>query len=116
LVPAGAVALEDVLGLGGWRFAGPAGGWAGGALFVLGGSLGLTSGVVMAVRGRGTPLPADCPPELVVAEPYRYVRNPMAVGGPSQGVAVGLLLGSPAVLLYAVAGGPLWNWLVRPWE
>ena len=32
-----------------------------------------------ATRGRGTPLPLDPPRRLVVAGPYRYVRNPMYV-------------------------------------
>lgn len=116
LLPAGIVAAERGLGLGGWQLGCPAGRWVGSALFVLGGSLGLTSCAVMATRGRGTPLPADCPRELVVAGPYRYIRNPMAVAGLSQGVAVGLFVGSPAVVAYALVGGPIWNWLVRPWE
>jgi protein-S-isoprenylcysteine O-methyltransferase Ste14 len=30
-----------------------------------------------AVRGQGTPLPADPPKKLVVEGPYRVVRNPM---------------------------------------
>jgi protein-S-isoprenylcysteine O-methyltransferase Ste14 len=116
LLPAGVFALEGAMGLGGWRFPSTAGAWGGSVLFVLGGSLGLTSGVVMAVQGRGTPLPADCPRELVVAGPYRHIRNPMAVAGLSQGVAVGIFLGSPAVIAYALAGGPIWNCFVRPWE
>jgi protein-S-isoprenylcysteine O-methyltransferase Ste14 len=82
----------------------------------MGGSLGLTSSVIMAVRGRGTPLPADCPRELVVAGPYRYLRNPMAVAGLAQGVAVGIVVGSPAVIVYALVGGPVWHVFVRPWE
>ena len=32
-----------------------------------------------ATRGRGTPMPLDPPRRLVVAGPYRYVRNPMYV-------------------------------------
>ena len=116
LLPAAVVALEHSLGFGRWRFDGPATVWGGSVLFVLGGSLGLTSGVVMAVRGRGTPLPSDCPRELVVGGPYRHIRNPMAVAGLAQGVAVGVALGSPAVIVYALLGGPLWHLFVRPWE
>ena len=108
--------LETWLGLGGWRFAHPAGRAAGVVLFALGGLLGLTSGLMMAVRGKGTPLPTDCARELVVVGPYRYVRNPMAVAGLAQGVAVGVFVGSPLVVLYALAGGPIWNAFVRPWE
>ena len=89
---------------------------AGLALFALGGALGLWSGMVMAWRGRGTPLPAAAARELVVAGPYRVIRNPMALGGIAQGVAVGLWRGSPGVVLYALAGGMLWHEVVRPAE
>ena len=90
--------------------------FGGAALFLLAGSLSLSSGVIMALRGCGTPMPNDCPRELVVAGPYRYVRNPMAVGGITQGVAVGLMRGSPSVVVYAVLGAIVWHVLVRPWE
>jgi protein-S-isoprenylcysteine O-methyltransferase Ste14 len=46
-------------------------------------------------RGRGTPMPLDPPRRLVVAGPYRYVRNPMYVA------AILALLGQ--ALLYAAA-------------
>lgn len=116
VIPAIVFAIESALGFERWRFPSTACSWIGSILFVLGGSLGLTSGVVMALQGRGTPLPADCPRELVVGGPYRYVRNPMAVAGIAQGVAVGIALGSPAVVVYALSGGPIWNTFVRPWE
>lgn len=116
LLPALVWWLEGALGLGGWRFAGPAARRAGVALFALGGTLGLSSGLIMAVLGAGTPLPADCARQLVVRGPYRHIRNPMAVAGLAQGVAVGIALGSPAVILYALAGGPVWDRFVRPWE
>lgn len=108
--------LETTLGLARWRFT--SGLWqvVGVALFIVGGSLGIWSGVVMASVGKGTPLPLDCARVLVVAGPYRHVRNPMAVAGIAQGVAVGLIWGSPAVVLYALAGAPAWNVLVKPWE
>jgi protein-S-isoprenylcysteine O-methyltransferase Ste14 len=116
VLPAGVFALESELGLTSWRFASPVGQAVGATLFALGGGLGITSGMVMAVCGKGTPLPADCPRELVIAGPYRFVRNPMAVVGLTQGIAVGVFLGSPAVVLYALSGGPIWDALVRPWE
>jgi protein-S-isoprenylcysteine O-methyltransferase Ste14 len=116
LLPAAIVILEHRMGWGRWHFGTPAFRWVGGALFLLGGALGLTSGMVMAVRGRGTPLPADCPNELVVAGPYRYIRNTMVIAGLSQGFAVGIFLGSPAVVTYALLGAPIWHLFVRPWE
>ena len=60
VIPAGVVALESALGLDGWRFASDAGRVAGMVLFVLGGALGLSTSSVMAVVGKGTPLPTDC--------------------------------------------------------
>lgn len=89
---------------------------AGMALFVVAGALGLWSGYTMAIRGRGTPLPLSCPRRLVVAGPYRFVRNPMAVAGIAQGLAVGVFMGSMAVILYALAGALLWDIAVRPAE
>lgn len=85
-------------------------------IFALAGSLGLISGVTMAVIGKGTPVPADCPSRLVIAGPYRYIRNPMAVAGILQGMAVGIYWGSLCIILYAFLGAPFWHWLVRPWE
>lgn len=99
-----------------WRFAGTASRSAGIVLFALFGTLGLSCGLLIAVRGHGTPLPLDAPRTLVVAGPYRFVRNPMAVAGIGQGLAVGLMLGSPAVLLYALAGAFVWHGVARPWE
>jgi protein-S-isoprenylcysteine O-methyltransferase Ste14 len=51
-----------------------------------------------ARKGRGTPLPADPPRDLVVSGPYRVVRNPMYVGGTL------LILGS-AIYLQSLAYG-----------
>ena len=116
ILPALVYWLEGAVGLGNLRFAGPAWRVAGVAVFAAASVLGFTSGMVMAVRGRGTPLPADCARALVVAGPYRYVRNPMAIAGLSQGAGVGLYVGSPLVLAYVLAGGLLWNYGVRPWE
>jgi len=116
VLPAGIYWLEEYLGLAEWRFSHPAGQILGVLLFIAAGSLGVTSSMIMAVRGRGTPMPTDCARELVILGPYRYIRNPMALAGLAQGVAVGLFLGSPAIVFYSLCGGPAWNVLVRPWE
>ena len=78
--------------------------------------LGLWSAFSMAVLGEGTPLPAAMANRLVIAGPYRVIRNPMAVSGIAQGVAVGLLLSSWLVVVYALLGSLLWNYAVRPFE
>lgn len=85
-------------------------------LFTLCSLLGLSSAVVMTVQGRGTPLPTESPRRLVTAGPYRVVRNPMAVAGIGQGIAVAWWWGSWPVLLYAFFGGVLWHILIRHLE
>ncbi|HEU0180659.1 MAG TPA: isoprenylcysteine carboxylmethyltransferase family protein [Agromyces mariniharenae] len=85
-------------------------------LFLLASGLGLWSAATMSAIGRGTPLPAAMPNRLVIAGPYRFVRNPMAIAGIAQGVAVGLMLSSWLVVAYAIAGSLVWNFAVRPHE
>ncbi len=70
----------------------------------------------MSKIGRGTPLPLDYAPNLVAKGAYSYVRNPMAISGIGQGLAVGLFLGSPLVLLYALMGAFIWQIIFRPLE
>ncbi|MGP9536591.1 methyltransferase family protein [Brachybacterium sp. AOP43-C2-M15] len=89
---------------------------AGMVLLLVASALGVWSAATMARLGRGTPLPGAMAHRLVVAGPYRWVRNPMAVAGIAQGVAVGLLGASWLVIVYALAGGVLWHLLVRPLE
>lgn len=85
-------------------------------LFGLLSALGLWSGVTMAWLGAGTPLPVDGTRQLVVRGPYAFVRNPMALAGMGQGLAVGIYLGSVPVMLYSVAGSFAWNYIARPLE
>ena len=85
-------------------------------IFVAGGSLGLRSGYVMARVGEGTPLPMDTARNLVVAGPYRRLRNPMAVAGTIQSFGIGVVFGSPLVLAATVFSATLWNQIVRPAE
>jgi len=90
--------------------------FAAATIFVVGAVLGLGSSVVMARLGEGTPLPPDCPRKLVVRGPYAYVRNPMAIGGILQGIAVGIGLGSWLVIGYSLLGIPVWHCFARPSE
>jgi len=85
-------------------------------VLVLASALGVASAITMSTIGRGTPLPSAMPTRLVIAGPYRWVRNPMAVAGIVQGVAVGLILSSWLVIGYAIVGSVLWNYAVRPLE
>lgn len=85
-------------------------------LLVVASGLGIWAAVVMSVGGDGTPLPAATANRLVIAGPYRVIRNPMAVSGITQGVAVGLIMSSWLVVAYAVVGSLLWNFAIRPLE
>jgi len=115
-LPALVFRAEDALGAASHRF--DPGAWRDVAVaaFVLCGACGVRCGIVLARRGEGTPLPFDTARVLVVAGPYRHVRNPMAMSSLAQGAAVGVWLGSPAVLAYAAAGTAIWNFAARPWE
>lgn len=86
------------------------------AVLTLASALGFWSAAAMSTKGGGTPLPAAMPNRLVIAGPYLRVRNPMAMAGIVQGAAVGLLLSSWLVVVYAVCGSLLWNYVVRPLE
>lgn len=102
-----------------WGFAiefAPAVRVAGIAVLVGASALGVWSAITMSTVGRGTPLPGAMPNALVIAGPYRFVRNPMAVAGIAQGIAVGLMLSSWFVVAYAVIGSFIWNYAVRPLE
>lgn len=88
----------------------------GGILLLAASALGLWAAATMSTLGDGTPLPAEMPRRLVIAGPYRWVRNPMAVSGILQGVSVGLITSSWLVVAYALCGSLAWNWLIRPLE
>lgn len=76
---------------------------AGILVMTLGWAVVLTSVGSFVLAGRGTPAPFDPPRELVRVGPYRWVRNPMYIGGFLLLLGFGLLIGSPAMLLVPVA-------------
>jgi protein-S-isoprenylcysteine O-methyltransferase Ste14 len=114
VLPALLVRFEPLLGLD--RFHLPGQPALALAAFLAFSTLNVATGGVLAGRGHGTPLPLDCPRDLVISGPYAHVRNPMAVAGLGQGASVGLWLGSWLVLAYALLGAIVWQWLARPAE
>jgi protein-S-isoprenylcysteine O-methyltransferase Ste14 len=114
VLPFTLLAIEARLGIERFAFRGQDA--IGAALFAAFSILNLATGAVLAVKGQGTPLPLDCPRLLVIVGPYAYVRNPMAIAGLGQGMAVGLWLGSWLTLVYVGAGVVVWHWGLRPAE
>lgn len=86
------------------------------ALFALASCLGLCSAWTMSTRGQGTPLPLATARRFVASGPYRWLRNPMALAGIAQGVAVGVFRDSASVVAYALAGAFAWHAIARPPE
>ncbi|MGO3071005.1 MAG: methyltransferase family protein, partial [Brevibacterium linens] len=86
------------------------------ALLAVSSVIGVWSARAIANFGSGTPLPSQMAHHLVARGPYAFVRNPMAIAGIVQGVAMGLLIGSWLVVVYALIGSLLWNWFIRPHE
>ena len=85
-------------------------------LFLAVSGVGIWAAQSMSRLGKGTPLPLDHARYLVVRGPYAFVRNPMAVSGILQGLAVALFLGSPLVVIYALMGSAIWQLIFRPLE
>ena len=80
-------------------------GWTGGpgiALMVIGAVLAAACVATFVVRGRGTPAPFDAPRVFVAGGPYRWVRNPMYIGGFLLLLGYALCAGSAAALLVAL--------------
>lgn len=114
VLPAVVLAASNWLGVP--ALGSPAPRLVGGIAFALASCLGVWSAWTMARLGRGTPLPLAAARQLVLRGPYRWLRNPMALAGIGQGVAVGLWCDAPLVVLYALAGSLLWHFVARPPE
>ena len=71
-------------------------------LMVAGATLGLACISTFVIRGRGTPALFDPPREFVAAGPYRWMRNPMYIGGLTLLLGFGLANHSPGMVALAV--------------
>jgi len=60
----------------------------------------LASAWYFVEQGKGTPAPIDPPKLLVTSGPYRFVRNPMYVGGVLILLGESILFASIVLLLY----------------
>lgn len=75
-----------------------------GILFmIVGGMVALWCVSEFVTAGRGTPAPFDAPRALVRSGPYRYVRNPMYVGGFAVLIGYGFWISSATVVLFSLA-------------
>lgn len=68
----------------------------------LGLALAVACVLTFALVGKGTPAPFDPPRRLVVAGPYRWVRNPMYIGAATALLGAALFYRSPALAAYAL--------------
>jgi protein-S-isoprenylcysteine O-methyltransferase Ste14 len=100
-----------------FRFSLPVAAEAPGAiLMVLGAILVLACAGVFISRGRGTPAIFDAPRVFVANGPYRYVRNPMYIGGLVLLLGFGLYERSISILFMTVLLFPLFHLFVRFYE
>jgi protein-S-isoprenylcysteine O-methyltransferase Ste14 len=72
------------------------------AMLAAGGALALACVTAFVIRGEGTPAPFDPPRKFVAVGPYRFVRNPMYIGGFLMLSGFGLYERSPAILFFAL--------------
>jgi len=75
---------------------------AGGAITAVGVIHAFWCVVTFALMGRGTPAPFDPPRRLVVAGPYRWVRNPMYIGAGLALIGASLFYWSLAMITYSI--------------
>jgi protein-S-isoprenylcysteine O-methyltransferase Ste14 len=70
-------------------------------LLTLGAALAIWCILTFALVGKGTPAPFDPPRKLVVAGPYRWVRNPMYIGAGAALSGAALYYQSAALMAFA---------------
>src|SRR5262249_43066260 len=81
---------EPELGLDAYRFTSSFWQVTSAVLFGVASLLHLWANYALTVHGEGTPLYLDCPQRLVIAGPYRHVRNPITVALLYQAMGIGL--------------------------
>lgn len=87
ITPVATVGLPEVAGL---------------IVAAVGFGLALACVLTFAFVGKGTPAPFDPPRALVIAGPYRYVRNPMYIGAGTALLGAALYYHSTALAGYAL--------------
>ena len=88
-----------------------------GVLMIVGGvGLMLYCTGLFAKVGRGTPIPAAPPENLVIQGPFRYSRNPIYVADVAVWFGIFLLEGHAALLLYAVIATIVVELVIVLWE
>ena len=83
---------------------------------LIGATLQAWSIVLFQRVGRGTPSPALPPAVLVIAGPYRWMRNPMNVGEVLLLLALAAWIASPLLLAYAAGAWLAFHAFVVRWE
>ena len=76
-------------------------------LMVSGGILVLVCVAMFVAKGHGTQAPFDPPKEFVVVGPYKYVRNPIYVGGSFLLLGFGLTHRSVSMILFCLLASGL---------
>ncbi len=89
---------------------------AGVAALVLGGLIAGSCVAIFVILGRGTPALFDPPRRLVASGLYRYVRNPMYIGGGLLLLGFGLYQQSPSIIAFVPVWWVLFHLLVVFYE
>lgn len=85
-------------------------------VMLAGAALAVSCIATFVVRGRGTPAIFDPPRQFVAVGPYRYVRNPMYIGGFILFLGLALYLRSVSILSMAAVFVPIVHLLVVLYE
>jgi protein-S-isoprenylcysteine O-methyltransferase Ste14 len=89
---------------------------AGMLVVVAGAALAIASILTFVFVGKGTPAPFDPPRRLVIAGPYRFVRNPMYIGAGTALLGAALFYRSLALAGYALLFLLITHLFVRLYE